>query len=333
MRKTSISHRQRIETVLSGAVPDRVPVALWRHFPVDDQLPGSLAAATIQFQREYDFDLIKVTPASSFCLKDWGFDDQWRGDPEGVRTATVYPIHDSDDLTKLKVLPSSARHLAAQLECLSLITKEFVPHTPVIQTIFSPLSQARKLIGNDHFAIHLRKYPGAMHSALEVITETTIHFVEKAIQTGIDGVFYAVQQARYAQLSELEFEEFGQRYDLRVLDTVRSLWLNFVHIHGSEIMFNQIQDYPAAVLNWHDQETYPSLATGQSLFAGTVCGGLRQWETLVNSSPTEVNKEAMAAIKETKGTRFILGTGCVLPTTAPRGNILAARESVERKML
>jgi uroporphyrinogen decarboxylase len=32
-----INHRQRLETCLSGEIPDRMPVALWRHFPVDDQ--------------------------------------------------------------------------------------------------------------------------------------------------------------------------------------------------------------------------------------------------------------------------------------------------------
>ena len=61
-----VSHRQRIEACLGGKAPDRAPVALWRHFPVDDQTPDGLAAATLDFQQTYDFDLVKVTPASSF---------------------------------------------------------------------------------------------------------------------------------------------------------------------------------------------------------------------------------------------------------------------------
>ena len=79
MSAPTISHRQRLENVLSGEPPDRVPVSLWRHFPVDDQTPEGLAAATASFQRRYDFDFIKVTPSSSFCLKDWGVEDEWRG--------------------------------------------------------------------------------------------------------------------------------------------------------------------------------------------------------------------------------------------------------------
>ena len=35
------------------------------------------------------------------------------------------------------------------LECLSLLVKELGPDTPVIQTIFNPLSQAKNLAGRE----------------------------------------------------------------------------------------------------------------------------------------------------------------------------------------
>ena len=63
-----ISHRERMLACLNGEQTDRPPVAFWRHFPVDDQTPETLAAAALNFQKTYDFDLVKVTPASSFCL-------------------------------------------------------------------------------------------------------------------------------------------------------------------------------------------------------------------------------------------------------------------------
>ena len=69
------SKRDRLKAAIAGQKADRPPVALWRHFPVDDQDPALLAAATAAFQQTYDFDLVKVTPASSFCLRDWGAQD------------------------------------------------------------------------------------------------------------------------------------------------------------------------------------------------------------------------------------------------------------------
>ena len=101
-----------------------------------------------------------------------------------------------------------------------------------------------------------------------------------------------------------------------------------VHLHGKDVMVKQIAEYPVQVLNWHDRETSPSLSQGKQLFEGIVCGGLQRVETIVLGTPDMVRKEALQAIETTGGKRFILGTGCVVPTVAPYGNILAARQSV-----
>src|SRR5262245_5250133 len=92
----------RLQATLRGEPVDRVAVALWRHFPVDDQSPDMLAAATVEWQTQYDFDLIKVTPASSFCLKDWGAQDRWTGNPEGTREYTQRVIQRPGDWNNLK---------------------------------------------------------------------------------------------------------------------------------------------------------------------------------------------------------------------------------------
>ena len=63
----SLTARERMQACLKDdPALDRPPVALWRHFPVDDQDPETLAAATLDFQRHYDFDLVKSH--SSFLL-------------------------------------------------------------------------------------------------------------------------------------------------------------------------------------------------------------------------------------------------------------------------
>ena len=322
-----ISHRERMEACLSGQVIHPTPTALWRHFPVDDQSPDGLAAATSAFQNTFDFDFIKVTPTSSFCLKDWGVEDRWSGNPEGTRDYTHRPIQRPADWASLRLLNPIQGHLGAQLTCLRLINAAFRPHTPVLQTIFSPLSQAKNLVGGDALLVHMRRYPQELHAGLEVITQSTIRFLEEAIMTGIDGVFYAVQHAQYGLVSPQEFESFGRAYDLRVMEIARGLWLNLLHLHGSNVMFDAAASYPVAIVNWHDRESGPSLNEGQEQFAGVVCGGLRQWDTMVLGSHQQVQAEAEEAIQSTLGQRFVLGTGCVLPTTAPYGSVQAARRA------
>lgn len=313
---------------MQGEVIDRPPVALWRHFPVDDQSPEALARATLHFQETYDFDLVKVTPASSFCLKDWGVQDEWRGHTEGTREYTQRVIHGPKDWELLPVLDPTSRHLSAQLDCIRMIRAGLDSETPLLQTVFSPLAQAKNLAGNETLLAHLRLYPEAVLKGLESIAETTRRFVEACIATGIDGVFYAIQHAQAGLLTREEYKTFGLPNDVKVLEPSQGLWCNLLHLHGHDVYFSIVDSFHFQIVNWHDRETSPSLSQAQRQFSGVVCGGMRQ-DTLVYRDQAEVRKEAADALQQTSGKRFLLGTGCVVPVIASHGNLLAARRSVE----
>ncbi len=99
-----------------------------------------------------------------------------------------------------------------------MLVKELGPDTPIIQTIFNPLSQAKNLVGGAELLVHLRRYPEAVHAGLKVIVESTQRFIEAVKETGVAGIFYAVQHAQYGLLSEAEYNSFGRPYDLQVLE-------------------------------------------------------------------------------------------------------------------
>lgn len=324
-----MNHRERMETCLSGAKMSQVPVALWRHFPVDDQSSDQFAAAVIAFQQQHDFDLVKVTPSSSFCLRDWGVLDQWNGSAEGTRDYTKRAVLHPDDWTKLTVLDPNKGGLASELSALQTIVHEMKPHTPVLQTIFSPMAQAKNLVGGEQLLVQMRQNPDMLHAGLKVITQSILRYLEAAIALGIDGIFYAVQHAQYGLLTPGEFAEFGKEYDMQILDACRPLWLNMLHLHGENVMFDEVRTYPVQIINWHDRHTPPSLREARQRFPGVLCGGLRRWESLVLGTPEQITAEAHEAIEATQGSRFLLGTGCVLPIISPYGNIQAARHSVE----
>lgn len=325
-----ITHRDRIFSAIHGTEVDRSPVALWRHFPVDDQNPEHLARAIIDFQDRYDFDLIKVTPASSFCLRDWGVVDVWRGNPEGTREYTERVVHVPSDWMRLRPLDPHQGSLAGQLECLKLLRSHYSDQTPILQTIFSPLSQAKNLASQANLLVHLRSAPAELHAALETITATTLSFISACRDLQIDGIFYAIQHAQYGLLSTAEYREFGLKYDQIIMDAVNQQFpLNLIHLHGEHVMFPEVSKLPASIFNWHDRAENPDLAEGLSHFPGAVCGGLQQWNTMVLGTPGDIEKEARQALDLTHGRRFILGTGCVMPITVPHCNILAARHAVE----
>lgn len=323
-----ISHRERLQACLRRERVDRTPVSLWRHFPQDDQDPDALARAHIEFQATYDFDMVKITPASSFSVKDWGVEDIWEGNPEGTRRYTRFVISQPSDWEKLRVVEPTAFHLSAQIGCLRRIREALGPDTPIVQTVFGPLSQAKHLAGEERLLEHLRAFPEAVQQGLQTITASAERFIHAAARAGVDGVFYAVQHAQARLLTRDEFAVFGRAFDLRVLRATGDLWCNVLHLHGRNVYFDDILDYPVQIVNWHDRETAPSLEQARPKWVGTLCGGLALG-TLVAGNANDVVREAQEAISVTGGTGFILSTGCVVPMVTPPNQITAARNSVD----
>jgi len=319
-----ITHRQRIEAVISGSKPDRIPVAFWRHFPVDDQNPQRLASAAKHFQDTYDLDIIKVSPPSSFCLKDWGIKDEWIGNIEGTRDYIQTSLIPVKELNKLGVLDPTQGSLGQQLRCLSILSDDYYPQTPIIQTIFSPLSQMKNLIGKQNLIHAIRLHPRQLKQGLETITESIIGFMQACNSINIDGFFFAVQHASADVMSKIEFQEFGKPYDERLFEYFSKYWLNMLHIHGNNIYFDMMLDYPMEIMNWHDRDTFPSLHIAKGKTNKILCGGISRKRSLVTGNDTAITNEVKNAIEQTDGINFILGTGCVLPIITPFGNIHSA---------
>lgn len=322
-----MSKRERLEATFAGAAVDRPPVALWRHWPVDDLNGNELARATLAFQRTYDFDFIKLTPNSNFCVAGYGATCTWQGNEEGTYVWGPRVIQTPEDWYKLRPLDPNQGLQNEVLIAAKALRASLGEETPFIETIFNPLSQAKSLAG-PLLSAHLRQYPEAVKAGLAVITESILRFIETLQRTGAAGIFLAVQHASYDLLSEAEYQNFGKPLDLQILAAANACWFNMVHLHGTHVMFDLVADYPAQVINWHDTETPPTLNEALSQTRMALCGGLRQWTTMVRGTPDSVCAEAKTAIQATNGRRFMLGTGCVTPIIAPTGNILAARRAV-----
>ncbi|MBK8900186.1 MAG: uroporphyrinogen decarboxylase [Anaerolineaceae bacterium] len=323
------SKRERLEATANGDTPDRVPVSLWRHWPGDDQDAHALAAAHLKWQQDYDWDVLKVGPASSYSVVDWDVKDRWVGHIEGTREYTHRPIQQAADWTKLRPLDPNHGMLATQLETLRLVKTAVGDTVPVLATVFAPLSQAKHLADNEPMFTHLRHQPELFRQGQETIVESTLRFIEAAKKIGIDGIFYAIQHARYPLLSRDEYEVWGRPFDLQILNAVQDLWLNMVHLHSTDVMFDLVADYPTQLLNWHDRETGITLREGLQQFKGAASGGVDHW-TLHQEAPEQTLAEARDAMEQTNGRRLLLGTGCVAMTTTPLRNIRALRESVGR---
>lgn len=321
--------RERIEAVLRGERPDRVPIALWRHFPGDDETAEGLARATAAFQQEFQWDLVKVTPASGYPAEAWGAELRPADNAEGTREYLSRPVRRPEDWRTLQELDVTQGVYGRELQALRLIRESVGPEVPVLPTVFSPLTIAKQLAG-DALLTHLREHPQDLKAGLRVVAQTTARFAQECLRHGADGIFFATQLASREALSSDEYEAFGVPFDLEVLEAVQGQ-AKFVvlHLHGPRPLFELAQRYPVQVVNWHDRETPPSLAEGQRLFSGAVLGGLNRSTTLPRGTPDDVRREVRDAIAQTGGVRLIVGAGCVVPVTTPAENLRAAREAVE----
>jgi uroporphyrinogen decarboxylase len=325
----SLNKRERLEKTFAGESTDRPPVALWRHWPGDDQRPADLVESALQFQRQYDWDFLKLTPASSYAIADYGVQDRWAGSIEGTREYTRRAIERSMDWTELRTLDPSKGALGRSIEALRMLEAAVDDETPILMTIFSPLAQAKNLVGRGELVSHLRMAPERFRAGLSTLTESTLRFIDAIRRMKIAGIFYAIQHANYAIMSEAEYREFGRPFDLQILRALPSdWWFNMLHLHGDAPMFDLTADYPVQAINWHDRETDPDIAQGKARFPGAVCGGLGRFDPVHNGAPGEVRAMARDAIERTGGRRFILSTGCVMMITSPLSNVRAVRDVV-----
>lgn len=319
-----MTKRERVHAAIRGEPVEPVPRALWRHFPHVDQTAEGLAQAVVQFQRQYDFDLVKVTPTSGYPAEAWGAQLEHLENEEGTRRYLSRPVKTTADWHELPRLDVTQGVLGRELQALQLIRAEVGPDVHVLQTIFSPLTVAKNLSG-DLWLADLREHPDDLKAGLTRIAEVTADFARASLQAGADGVFFATQLANRQALSEPEYREFGVAYDRQVLDEVAELAdLVLLHVHGFDIFFDLMAGYPAHILNWHDRRTPPSLAEGRARFRGAVLGGLDEWGVLLKGSPQDVRAQFAQTLRETGGQRVIIGAGCVTPVTVPEANLRAA---------
>ncbi len=318
-----MTHRDRVEAALRGERPDRVPVALWRHFPGDDQKAERLAQAHLAFYQAYEPDLLKVTPASGFYGDDWGLRAGYKPNNHGVRTYTDRPVRKAADWERLKRLDVSQGVYGREVHAIRLIAEGVGRDVPVLETTFSPLSIARTLCGEHAIVRYLREDPEPLHRGLEIIADVTAEFVRAVLAAGADGIFFSTQMATAAALTEEEYEEFGRPYDLRVLEAAGDA-LTFLHIHGLNVMFDLCAGYPVQIINWHARETPPGIVEARARVTTCLACGIGEETTLLRGTPEAVAQEVRDAIAQTGGRGHIVTTGCVMTIDAPEANIRAA---------
>ena len=317
-----MTKQERLRSAIARQPVERVPYAVWCHFPEVDRSTAALAQATLRFHQRYGSEFLKVTPNSGYAVEDWGCAESDKVMPDGHRPCASHAVNAGSDWCKIKPLDITASSYGQHLETVVRVIVDKRTDAPVLPTVFSPLSLARKLSG-DRLKQDLAERPGAVVEALEAITETLMRFVALCLDEEAGGIFYAIQAASHRFHTEEEYARFGEPYDRRILEAAVGRGLVIVHAHGHDLMFDRVAALPGHAWNWDDRLAGPSLRDGKAKVKGAVIGGVNQWATLHEGTPEDVRAEARDAVDQTDGIGVIVGPGCVLPPGTPDQNVAA----------
>jgi len=281
----------------------------------------------------YDWDYMKVNPRACYHVEGWNVKVRPSGEKYRAPVFDETPIKSSSDWKRLRPLEPDQGALGEQLKALQLINHAIGYDGYFVQTIFCPLGVAKYLAGNNAEPVlqTIREDRAALHAALRVITETFTTFAIACLEYGASGIFYATNGwASKNMLTQDQYREFGEQYDLEFLDAIKSrARFNILHNCGTHIYFDQLASYPVHALNWAaSEEGNPGLGDGKKRSGKAVMGGVSQRTILKSGSPDQVRDEVAQALEETGSQHFLLAPGCSIPPETPAKNLEAVREAI-----
>ena len=329
--------RERVFSALKGEPVDQVPASFFGYKHAFERSSNTLVPHLLQQNQKFDWDFIKVQLQASYYGEAWGCKYRWN--PEEGPQLEDYVVKKADDFKNLLKLSPREGVLGDQVRVAKLLGEALKGSVPYIQTIFCPLTVAAELAGtievtpSEKTSIQqfMKQDPEALHQGLTVISQTLADYAREAIRAGADGIFVTTTGWTQDTISEKDYKIFGRPYDLAIFEAAISegALFNILHICGENIMFDLFSDYPVQLINYDALSPgNPSLKEAMIRTDKAIWGGVAQETTLLNGPTKAITAEVHAALGQTKGKRFFLGPGCVIPPNVPDAHLLAAKEAL-----
>lgn len=328
-----ITARDRVQSALEGEVLDRPPVCVWRHWPGDDQDARAACDVAVEHRDALGLDLVKLTPSASYLAEAWGAETRYAGDPNGVREYVRRPVREAADWADVVELdPRDVPALAREVEVVRAVRERVGPDVPVVPTVFTPISVARYLTGDEVFLAQVRNERRHLDRALEAIARTTVTLVERLLAAGASGVYYSLFPASALSMGAGEYREVALGHDRAVMEASDGALVRAAHFHLPYPLLELARELPANLVGWEHTRGGPSLAEGMALTRRAVIGGVDQHGVLAHGTAADVAREVRGLLDlaaSPASTGLVVATSCSYPLTTPRGNVRALVRTVQ----
>lgn len=316
--------KSRFDSLLSGKQVDRPIVSCWHHFLDKEQNADNLAEATISYTKKYNLDWVKINPRATYYAEVWGNEYDFKDYRWVFPKLTRAVIQKPTDVWSIQTKKSTeSAPLLEQLQAVKQI-RYGLPDTPLVQTIFSPLTVLLFLAGLSSYVSDtvygsenpislnalFKEQRAGVHHALHAIALTLADYVKELEHAGADGIFYAVTGTANPDLfNEAAFNEFSRPYDLIVLNAAK-YGKRILHTCGAYSQPERFNDYPIEGISW-DTKAAGNPGLDAELIP-TKVGGIDHRLFGVNNLQ-EIRAQAKEALKMMEKEPFILVPNCAVP--------------------
>ena len=284
---------ERVDRVLNGEEADRPPLTLWYHFGVQHAGGEQFAKLTLEFFNYYDFDYLKV------------MNDYFYPPPEGLNA-----VKTKDDLKRIAHFDVEKCDWQEQFKALRYISRELKGKAYFLDTVFDPWQSLRRNMAGENIEMLMANEPDAMLAALEVIADNLIEYCKKSLAIGTAGIFMSMYAAKEL-ISRENFLRFVKPPAMKVFAAISELGkMNTAHIHGEDLFFEDVLDFPVKIFNWWDRGPKgPSLQWVKERIAGCVMGGINQ-KIVARTTREFLSNHVREGIELGGSRRFLLANGC-----------------------
>ncbi len=326
----------RVMSVISGKIPDRVPVipqityttAQLTGISLIEALhsPEKTAKALISGQEKLGYDAIYAGWESSFNLLAEAMGCTMRFPENDVPQVADHVIKQPGDIDSVEIPdPYSSGRLPIHMKTVRLLHDQVGEELPLFSYVPGPFTLAGQLFSVNKLMLASLRDPETVHRLTKLTTETTLRYAEANIQLGIDVIVVADPTASSSLISPEMFKTFAAPGIQVIMDaTQKAGGIPSLHICGQTTPILEEMVKTGAKILEIDHLVDLTEAKQKVGHQVTLQGNLNPTELLLSGTPEQVQEEAKSLIqKAAKGGRFILSSGCEIPPNAPLDNIRA----------
>ena len=342
--KSTMNSVERVETVLRGGIPDRVPVDLHNFimtahasgipYPDYFQNGESMAEGHIKAWRQFGHDVLVLENGTAALAQACGCQVEYM---QGGVPVTVGPaIRSLDDLDKLVMPdPYTAHPLVENLKLTRIVVSEIGQQAFIMgRADQGPFSLASMLLGMETFLMALSDPTNRekLHRLLEFSLEVVYRYALAQMEQGAHITSIGESLSGPDVCSPKMYKEYEWGYAKRLVERLQAKDIRLAyHICGNATrIVNDMVETGASILELDYKCDLPKIKAA-TLGKSTILGVIDPSEVLALGTPELVADKVREELTVlAPGGGLILGPGCALPAQTPAANIHALIETTHR---